>query len=311
LTATAASVIFKAVNPRIGQGCAMQTQLVAVINQSDNLTPGAIDKAAAAVQKQVINDFAPVWDVTAMVSAFPSLEQMPLGYWPVVVRDDIGVKDKGAHLGEFGKKVFALVLFTGKKWTVTLSHEILEMLVDPFGTHFKTGPSVRDDQGEVEYLYEICDPCQSDQCAYLVNGDQWVSDFVTPSFYNGFGPGAYSFTGKVGGPRQVLPNGYMTWRDPLTDELWQVVDVGAGPEFRKVDPDALRPDIHLRGAVDRNTDAHMAKRRKLTKKQRLTKAEKQLQQRASRYAAVTKSQAAWWQKQIDRVRNPVHAGEAR
>ena len=44
------------------------------------------------------------------------------------------------------------------------------LLIDPFGKSFVTGPSVRPDQATVEYLVEVCDPCQSDDCGYVVNG---------------------------------------------------------------------------------------------------------------------------------------------
>jgi hypothetical protein len=42
-----------------------------------------------------------------------------------------------------------------------------------------------------------------------------------------------------------------------------------------------------------------------------SQAERQIQQRSSGYAAVTKAQAAWWREQIDRVRKPSRAGAAR
>jgi hypothetical protein len=276
------------------------TRQIAVINQSEELTADDVARAAAAVQKQVVNDFGPLWGVTATVSVFPSLE-IPPDYWPVVIRDDIGINEPGVHSTEFPEKPFALVLFTGSKWTVTLSHEILELLLDPSGTLLISGPSVRPDEGTVEYLAEICDPCQSNACAYLVNGDQWMSDFVTPAFYKGFGPGRYSFAGNVLQPRQVMPFGYMTWHDPVHDAWWQVLDRGNGPQFRPLDPSVLRPNVHLRGAIDRDTEAVLRHWHKPARPRRLSAAEKALQQRAERHAAVARAQAAWWQRQIEQV----------
>jgi hypothetical protein len=287
----------------------VDTRQIAVVNESEELTPADVAKGVAAVQKQVATDFAPAWGASAVLSAFPSLDHVPLGYWPVVVRDDIGINDAGVHLSESGDKVFALVLFSGSRWTVTLSHEVLELLVDPFGTRFLPGPSAQDETQEVEYLAEICDPCQADDCAYPVNGDQLVSDFVLPGYYGGAGDGRYSFAGNLTEPRQVLVNGYVTWHDPLTDEWWQALDAGRGLQFRQISADALRPDVHLRGAIDRQTNAVLAAARPAPRKARPAPARKRLLRRMERYAAVTRAQGEWWRKQIDRVsRRPRRTG---
>jgi hypothetical protein len=79
----------------------------------------------------------------------------------------------------------------------------------------------KDDSTEqVEYLLEVCDPCQ--KSTYLIDG-VLVSDFVTPDFYSpketvGL---RYSFTGDVMEPRTVLKGGYITWRIPGSEEIWQ------------------------------------------------------------------------------------------
>lgn len=231
----------------------MVAQHVAVISESENLSSSDVARATAAVQKQVTNDFGPVWGVTATVDAFPTLDDMPHGCWPVVVRDDIGINVPGVHLSDGGEKAFALVLFTGSRWTMTLSHEVLDLLADPFGKTFLTGPSVRPEQGTVEYLVEVCDPCQADDCGYLVNGIL-VSDFVIPAFYKGFGPGRYSFAGHLPEPRTVRPFSYMTWRDPLSDQWWQLIDPGDGPESKQIEVDVSLANVHLRGVIDRATD---------------------------------------------------------
>jgi hypothetical protein len=277
---------------------------IAIINQSDNLSPEDIEKATAAVQKQVTVDFTPVWDITAVVSAFSSLASMPNGYWPVVIRDEIGINQPGAHVSGDGQKPFALVLFTGHKWTITLSHEVLELLVDPFGTTRRTGPSPRDGEGDVEFLAEICDPCQSNECAYLVNGDQFVSDFVFPSYYNGFGMGKYSQMGSVTSPREVLSQGYVTWHNLAKDEWWQAFDNGSGTQFRQLDPDLLQADIHLRGAVDRDTVALLARRKKAIRNPLLARMHRRNELRCENYKDVTSARSRWWQAEIDRVCQP-------
>jgi hypothetical protein len=111
------------------------------IRQTTALPFGNLANPSAAIQKQVTNDFGPSWNVVATVDDFPSLEMMPPGYWPVVIRDDIEADAVGVHLSDDAERVFALVTYRPEDWMLTLSHEILEMLVDPFGVFFPTGPS--------------------------------------------------------------------------------------------------------------------------------------------------------------------------
>src|SRR5262249_14357761 len=125
------------------EGTPVDVRQIAVISQSKHLDAGAVARAAAAVQQQVSADFGPVWGVSATVAAFPTLQDMPDGFWPVVVRDILATGDLGAHLTEAGDKPFALVAFSGSRWTITLSHEILEMLADHLGTDWILGPSPR------------------------------------------------------------------------------------------------------------------------------------------------------------------------
>jgi hypothetical protein len=49
------------------------------------VTPGDLERVAAAIQVQVSRDFGPIWGIDATVTAFERLEQVPLGYWPVIL----------------------------------------------------------------------------------------------------------------------------------------------------------------------------------------------------------------------------------
>jgi hypothetical protein len=262
-----------------------------------------VAKAAAAVQKQVTDHFGPAWDVTATVDAFPSLDDMPHGYWPVVIRDDIGINQPGIHLSDGGQKCFALVLFSGSKWTLTLSHEILDMLADPFGVTFQAGPSVKPGQGSVEYLVEVCDPCQSDDCAYPVNG-VLVSDFVTKAYYTGYGSGFYSYARNLTQPRTVKPYSYLTWYNPLSRDWWQLIDTGEGPKTQGITVDVSLANIHLRGIIDRATDPKIQaakKKRGAGKSARVSADQKRVHELMSKYAQTTAAEAEWWREQIEAV----------
>src|SRR2546423_13425417 len=104
-----------------------------------------------------------------------------------------------------------------------MSHEVLEMLVDPQGTLTRAGNSLKSDQGRVEYLIEVCDPCQASKFAYSVNSVM-VSDFYTPHYFDPVKNSgvSYSYSGQIGGPREVLDGGYLSWFDPQSRHLFQL-----------------------------------------------------------------------------------------
>ena len=161
-----------------------------------------------------------------------ALEDVPIDYWPIIVRDDINFPGAaGIHLDKDGHP-FALVQ-QSSGWSLTASHECLEMLCDPLGNRVKAGKSPKPKQGRVEFLVEVCDPSEADEFAYVVNG-VIVSDFYTPDY---FAPASssgarYSFTGAIKKPRQVLKGGYLSWHDPVSDHWFQQTFFGATPVFK-------------------------------------------------------------------------------
>jgi hypothetical protein len=175
-------------------------------------------RVSAALQKQVTRDLSPIWGISATVDPFPRLEDLPAGYWPLVLTyRELGL-DAGIHLDERGQP-FALVEMS-PSWSLTASHLCLEMLSDPYGNRMLVGVSPRPDQGEVEFMADICDPCVHPQYAYVVN-DVLVSDFCTPEFWE---PTSrlqrYSFTGALQAPLEILPGGHLRWYDPRTESWW-------------------------------------------------------------------------------------------
>lgn len=192
---------------------------VAVVSEVPSIDFSEVSQVAAALQRQVIRDFAPIWQIDAIVSAFARLEDVPLGYWPVIVILDVK-NAAGVHLDKDGQP-FGLI-DAGPGWSLTASHEVLEMLADPFGDRLASAPSIMDGQGRVEYLVEVCDPSEDEQYGYTVNGFL-VSDFYTPDYFLPVAASnvRYSFTGAITSPREVLLNGYVSWHDPLTDHWFQ------------------------------------------------------------------------------------------
>lgn len=230
----------------------MLTKNLALISEVEGHDPGDVARVAAALQRQATRDFGPIWDVLATVDAFPRLEDVPAGYWPMIVREDIHKKGAdGIHLDKNGQP-FALIKFTDS-WSLTASHEMLEMLADPVGFRLIAGQSPMPGQGRVEFLVEVCDPSEAALFGYTVN-DILVADFYTPRFFDPVAVEGvrYSFTGAIKQPRQVLPGGYLSWLDPVSNHLWQQTWFEANPEF--VDGGVFDASVRsLRSEVDRRT----------------------------------------------------------
>jgi hypothetical protein len=228
------------------------TKNVALVSEVEGHDPGDVARVAAALQRQATRDLGPIWDVAATVDAFPTLEDVPVGYWPMIVREDIGVKGAaGIHLDKNGQP-FALITH-GDSWSLTASHEMVEMLVDPFGNRLVPAKSPKPDQQRVHVLVEACDASEDGVNGYTVNG-QLVSDFYTPRFFDPVAVEGtrYSYTGAVKAPMEILPGGYVSWHDPVSDHWWQQVWFGKDKEYR--DLGVFSADVKsLRSEIDKRT----------------------------------------------------------
>ncbi len=210
----------------------MLLRQVALVSETSSISSAELSVVAASLQKQATRDLGPIWGVSATVDAFARLEDVPLGHWPVVVKDDINTPGAaGVHEDDAGQP-FALVQ-SGDGWSLTASHETIEMLVDPFGRRLAAGQSPKQGQGRVQFLVEPCDPSEDEQFSYIINGVA-VSDFYTPKFFStAANPhDRYSFTGAIKKPRQVLKGGYLSWHDPVSDHWFQEQFFGAKPVFK-------------------------------------------------------------------------------
>ena len=217
------------------------TAHVALVSDSPSVTLSEVAPVAAALQKQATRDFSHIWGVNATVSAFDKLESIPVDYWPVVLRDDINEPGAaGFHTDDNGQP-FSLVQIDST-WPLTASHEILEMLADPFGSRTIAGappPQLAQVSGPVPsltrvvYLVEVCDPCESDQFAYSVNGIT-LSDFITPHYYDPTDAPSvrYSFRGHIHKPHVVLEGGYVSFGNPVDNHWYQIIVQNGQPQFR-------------------------------------------------------------------------------
>jgi hypothetical protein len=232
------------------------TANVALVSDTPVVDFSQISAVAAALQKQVTRDFGSIWAVDATVGAFDALESVPVDYWPVIVRDDINQPGAaGYHTDDTGQP-FSLVQ-ADANWALTASHEVLEMLADPFGSRTVAGsppPDAPDPVSGFErvvYLVEVCDPCEDAQFAYSANGVT-VSDFITPAYYNPTASAGirYSFGGNIQGPHTVLDGGYVSFGNPVDNHWYQTIVREGQPQLRDLGVISATNGKSLRELVD-------------------------------------------------------------
>ena len=72
------------------------TQQLALVSESERIDLLEVTRVAAALDKQAARDFSPIWGITSSIHAFARLEDVPLGYWPMIIKDDIGFRAQRA-----------------------------------------------------------------------------------------------------------------------------------------------------------------------------------------------------------------------
>jgi len=186
---------------------------IAVLNQSTVVTNAQVQQAVTALVTQVARDFAQVWGVQAQINFHPS-GVAPRDAWQLVILDN---SDQANALGyheltvgglPLGKVFAASDLQAGTSWTVTASHELLEMLIDPEINLVAESDAA--DGSMTFYAYEVCDAVEADNLGYSIGG-VLVSDWVFPAWFQPSTPGPYSFRKNVTAPFQLAAGGYIAY----------------------------------------------------------------------------------------------------
>ena len=194
--------------------------LIAILNQSTLVTDADAQTMTQAVATQVRLDAAPLWDrAPAAVVFYTDASAVPATAHGIALVDTIQNQPQGVlgfHTEDQGGKLWGVVaakpeLDNGAKvltgdWSVSsvLSHEVLEMFVDPNCNLWA------DDGKGSAYSFEACDPVEAP--SYTVRGVS-VSNFVTPSWFDPLAPATAQFDklGQLSTPFSILKGGYVVY----------------------------------------------------------------------------------------------------
>ncbi len=211
--------------------------LISIVNHtSGKLTDEKVQDGIRAVNRQIAHDFSPHWHLDGDLRLEGAVGDDPdkqslrelrgdaiIYLWDGVDIDGaLGYHDVVASGVPFGFVFTDIVKEFGEEWTVTLSHEALELLADPEVNLLVAGPHPADSDREVFHWYEMCDAVQDE--TYKVD-DVLVSNFVLPLYFTASLEvgGRNDFLGRAH-EGQVLqsfginPGGYIGFYNPQTKQ---------------------------------------------------------------------------------------------
>lgn len=210
--------------------------IISVINYSKKIKDNKVQKVLRAVNRQLAEDFKPYWHRKAELRLEGGVGRKPKpekasemrGDAILYIQDDVGDVDAlGYHDINLRGVPYGFVFLDlcnemDEEWTVTLSHEALELAMDPEANLLALGPHPDDPSRQVYHWYELCDAVQ-DQ-SYQVDGI-WVSNFLLPLYFTeGNEEGSRNdFLGLLNGGSGVksfgvAPGGYIGFFDPETGD---------------------------------------------------------------------------------------------
>jgi hypothetical protein len=164
-------------------------------------------KLVQALQVFVDQHFAPFWGTPCKVVRASG--DVPAGNWGLVFTDNADVANAlGYHdLTQDGFPLSHVFVQTtiedGEEVSVTASHELAEMLVDPGIQMGAIGPD------DVWYAYETADAVERE--TFAINGIN-MTDFVYPAWFEAFRKARstkFDHLQKCNQPFQLLKGGYM------------------------------------------------------------------------------------------------------
>lgn len=230
--------------------------LVYVVDQTGKVPFADLQRAVSDIQVQVNEHLAQFWPVKdTTIVAVQNKSEIPAAAWPTYIVDEF--EDDGAPHSAYGyhwfrtnsdgsKLPFCVIKYVNN-WTVVLSHEVMEMLVNPYAIYVTSADIPGLTEKGVQVLVEVADPVQSITDAYQITTSKkgvqvygtWVSNFYSPAYFDIIDPNLigiakrYDYLGRLTSPKQVLEGGYISYQT-RAGEWWQAYRQANVLLFRKL-----------------------------------------------------------------------------
>jgi hypothetical protein len=209
--------------------------VISVINHTNNqIRDEEVQQVVRVINRQIAEDFAPYWGYGADLRLEGKSTTTPNRQQPADMRGDaviylwndtdvdgaLGYHDANNRGIPYAFVFTELSQAVGESWTVTLSHEALELIGDSEVNLLTMGPHPANTELTVFHWYEMCDAVQAE--TYPLDGVA-VSNFVLPLYFTGGEElgGRNDFLGRPhnGTTLQsfgVNPGGYVGFFNPVT-----------------------------------------------------------------------------------------------
>ncbi|MBI4471643.1 MAG: S8 family serine peptidase [Acidobacteria bacterium] len=167
--------------------------IISIINKSA-IPDHKLLTAIRAINRQITEDFFPYWSMGASLRLEGTTPDAPetdrledmrgdavIYVWDTVdVQTVLGFHDRNHRGIPFGFVFTELSKKLDEPWSVTLSHEALELIADPEVNLLVKGPHPSDPSTEVFHWFEMCDAVQAE--GYEIDGVR-VSNFILPLYF--------------------------------------------------------------------------------------------------------------------------------
>jgi len=197
---------------------------ISIVNRSTQFKDSDLPALTNALQLQVSGDWFKAWGSFAQLFHSKTTDpNPPSDHWVLGIFDNsdvagaLGYHDVTPTGQPLGKAFVSTTIADGGTFSVTVGHELLEMLGDP---DINLTAEFDDASGNPSkfYAYEVCDAVEADALAYPITVPKefqgegttvLVSDFVLPSWFQSFAPGPYAFKTSLPSPFSLASGGYI------------------------------------------------------------------------------------------------------
>ncbi|WP_447597903.1 hypothetical protein [Nitrospira sp. Nam80] len=164
----------------------------AVIKFTSKLKDADVQDAVRVMNRQIMEDFMPIWGyrrtLKYIAAGFEQADDNTLKEEKIAADSVVYLLDESTLPGALGYHdlntrdipVGFVFVLDPNDWTTTLSHEVLELILDPTVNILIPGPHPKDPQNIVLHAYEVCDAVE--RMSYKIDGID-VSNFLTNLLY--------------------------------------------------------------------------------------------------------------------------------